>query len=151
MKKFFMFIVVVMACIINANAQLNVTSVIKDKPQKIMTLQMAYSSFNKDSVLGYYIIMQTSNRFDKSTLLCLGEDDESAIQTLNDLKNLIEEGIASVEITQGNEKITLMYRNELGVKQLILKSNKNAGQSWLTLNQIEKMITWFNNKENTTE
>lgn len=151
MKKFFMFIVVVMACVINANAQLNVTSVIKDKPQKIMTLQMAYSSFNKDSVLGYYIIMQTSNRFDKSTLLCLGEDDESAIQTLNDLKNLIEEGIASVEITQGNEKITLMYRNELGVKQLILKSNKNAGQSWLTLNQIEKMITWFNNKENTTE
>lgn len=150
MKKFFMFVIVVMACVINANAQLNVTSVMKDKPQKIMTLVVGYSSFNKSSNLGYYVVMNTDNRFDKPTIFILGDDEKSAKLTLLDLEKIIKEKVAFVEVEQFGDKFTLMY-NDFASRPLVIKMRGNAGKSWMSLNQIEKMYNWLDNEEKTIE
>lgn len=142
MKKI-IFIITFTLVAISANAQLNVKSVTKEKPKQIMSLQMAYSALYKFED-GYVIAMNTNNKFDKhQTLILLGDSLESALQTSKDLKEIIDTETALVEVSQGGYDLTLSYQNNLGVKQLYVKQSGNAGFSWLTLKQIEKIIAYF--------
>lgn len=142
MKKI-IFIITFTLVAISANAQLNVKSVTKEKPTQIMSLQMAYSALYKFED-GYVIAMNTNNKFDKhQTLILLGDSLESALQTSKDLKEIIDTETALVEVSQGDYDLTLTYQNNLGVKQLYVKQSGNAGFSWLTLKQIEKIIAYF--------
>lgn len=142
MKKI-IFIITFTLVAISANAQLNVKSVTKEKPKQIMSLQMAYSALYKFED-GYVIAMNTNNKFDKhQTLILLGDSLESALQTSKDLKEIIDTETALVEVSQGGYDLTLTYQNNLGVKQLYVKQSGNAGFSWLTLKQIEKIIAYF--------
>lgn len=141
MKKF-IFILTFIFVAISANAQLNVKSVIKEEPKQIMSLQMAYSWLYETEV-GYVIWLKTDNRFDGFTSVLLGGDAESALQTAKDLKEIIVNEIAIVEVSQIDGNLTLSYHNNLGVRQLYINQSKNAGTSWLTLKQIEKIIAYF--------
>lgn len=144
MKKF-IFILTFIFVAISANAQLNVKSVTKEKPKQIMSLQMSYSSLYKFED-GYLICMNTSNKFDRhQTIILLGDSLQSALQTAKDLKEIIDMEIAMVEVVQGDGygDLSLSYQNHLGVKQLCVREKGNAGMSWLTLKQIEKIISYF--------
>jgi len=145
MKKF-IFILTFIFVAISANAQLNIKSVTKEKPKEIMSLQMAYLYKFEDR---YLICMNTSNKFDRhQTIILLGDSLESALQTAKDLKEIIDMEIAMVEVAQGDGcgDLSLSYQNNLGVKQLCVKQKGNAGMSWLTLRQIEKIISYFESK-----
>lgn len=141
--KRIIFILTFIFIIISANAQLNVKSATKEKPKQIISLQKAHSALYKFEDW-YVIAMNTNNRFDKHlTLILLGDSLESALQTSKDLKEIIDTETAVVEVSQGGYDLTLTYQNNFGVKQLHVKQRGNAGFSRLTLNQIEKVITYF--------
>ena len=141
MKKFFAFVCMVFFAT-SAFAQLNVKSSTKDAPEKVMTLQVAYSEVYH--VDGTYIIrLNTSNRFDKSTYVVLGDDVSSATQTTQDLINLITNKIASTSVEQGGVSLTFLYQNNLGVEQLYIKQKGNAGFSYITLKSLEKLLDYF--------
>ena len=142
MKKFIVIFLALACLCVNTYAQLNVTYLNEKGSEKIITLQLAYSYIEKSST-GYMIWIKTNNRFDKISNIYLGEDVESALQTLNDMKNLIVNEIASVSVSQPGGDIVLFYRNELGVKQLWTKQDGYAGYSWITLAQLEKAIKKF--------
>lgn len=149
MKKF-IFILTFIFVAISANAQLNIKSftkeIPKEIPKEIMSLQMAYLYKFEDR---YLICMNTSNKFDRhQTVILLGDSLESALQTAKDLKEIIDMEIAMVEVSQGDGwgDLSLSYQNNLGVKQLCVRQKGNAGMSWLTLRQIEKIISYFESK-----
>ena len=147
MKKIFVFICLVFITI-SANAQLNVNATIKEEPQKVMTLQFMYSWLYKTDN-GYSIWMVTDNKFDRRyNTIFLGETIENTMATLQDLKTIMEKEISFVEVKQYDGDLALYYVSQLGVKQLWVKQVGNAGKSWVTLGQIEKIIKYFENGVN---
>ena len=132
---------------VSAYAQLNVSSVIEKEPEKIMTLHATYSWLVKTSD-GYVFQANTDNRFDKHySHIFLGETPEGAIQTLTDLKSIMDNKVASVTAEQSTGKFTLQYANQLGTKMIWIKNSVNAGKSWISYQQVNKLLEYFQNLE----
>lgn len=143
MKKIVISLIMVISVMFNANAQLNISGVIEKEPEKLLTLQMSYSWLYNTSG-GYEIWFRTDNKFDRYyTSLTLGEDVDSVLQTLKDLNTIMEKEVAIVTVKQSDGDLTLTYRCELGVKQIWIKQKGNAGQSWITKKQVERLIEYF--------
>ena len=130
----------------DANAQLNIRYQQQQGPQKLKTIIMSQSWLYK-TTYGYEIWMITSNKFDSYNTLFLGETEESALLTLKDLKGLIENKVSGTVVQQYDGDVYLMYRNELGVKQLQIKTKKNAGYSWLSLGNINDLMKYFESEQ----
>ena len=145
MKKLFCFVAFLFALTTMAVAQLNVTSSVETKPEKIKVLQFSYSWLYKTSD-GYQIRANTDNQFDNHyNTIQLGETPEQCVQTLTDLYNLIENQVAAVEVQQDDDKLVITTRNQLGVKQAWFRIvGLNAGKSWVTKNQVSSLIDYFN-------
>lgn len=145
MKKLFCFVAFLFALTTMAVAQLNVTSSVETKPEKIKVLQFSYSWLYKTST-GYQIWANTDNKFDRHyNTLKLGETPAQCVQTLTDLYNLIENQVPAVEVQQGESKLIITTCSQLGVKQAWFRVvGLNAGKSWVTKNQVSSLIEYFN-------
>ena len=111
----------------SAHAQLNVTGGIKDEPVTVCTIRMYYSYLRWSDNLGYYITGETDNRFDSPLVFPLGKDAEGAIQTLNDIKELIENKVALTEVKQNGKNFTLILEKMIGKYYISIKEEGNAG------------------------
>ena len=142
MKKFFLLMVFIAASI-SAHAQLNIKTMVKSEPKKIETIQPAYS-WLYETENGKELWLDTSNKYDRGyTHIFLGDTNEGCIQTITDLLSLIENEIAGTEVEQNGKTLVLMYKSNLGVKQLYVKQSGNAGYSWITENQLRKLLDFF--------
>lgn len=127
-----------------ANAQLNVTAAVKDKPERLMVGQVSYSYLYKTGLGRYEYWARTDNRFDQNyTTLFLGDTPKSAVQTLNDLKSLMENEVAGVSVQQEDGDVILTYAKQFGVKMLWIKQSGQGGRSWISLPLVEKFIAYF--------
>ena len=143
MKKFIVGVVILLFNV-SAYAQLNVSSVVEKKPETVLTLYPAYSWLYKTSC-GYKFCAVTDNRFDEClTTVYLGETPEQAIQTLSDLKGLMDNKIALVTAKQPSGDLSIRYAAQLGAKMLWIKQEGNAGKSWISYNQVERLLKYFN-------
>ena len=90
---------------ISASAQLNVKSK-TESPEKIATAVQSLAILFHSDKLGYILAIGSDNRYDKPGKFLLGEDENGAIQTLQDLLDLcvnIDEQVVTVEPIPGHE------------------------------------------------
>lgn len=129
---------------VNTYAQLNITGAVEKKPEKIMTMQMTYSYLYKLGDGSYEYWAKTDNRFDRNyTSLFLGVSPETVIKTLNDLKYLMDNEVALVNVQQDDGDVTLTYASQLGAKMLWIKQAGQGGRSWISLQMVEKLLEYF--------
>lgn len=128
-------------------AQLNITAVIEEKPEKLLVGQVSYSWLYKTGTGNYEYWARTDNQFDKHcTSLFLGNTPQTAVQTLKDLLSLMDNNVAIVNVQQVDGDISLQYASQLGVKMLWMKQDGQGGKSWISYPIVEKFIKYF--KEN---
>ncbi len=138
MKKFFTFICFLFVTICSF-AQLNVVGEFNDN-KKICTIRTSYSYLyqTKD---GYEFVSKTTNRYDNRFYLFLGEDIESAIQTSQDLIDLLDnEEFENAIITNKDENCTIGKVKMLGQPYYLLTDSKHAGSCNLTKGELKKII-----------
>ena len=127
-----------------AYAQLNITAAVEKEPERLLVGQMSYSYLYKTGLGNYEFWAKTDNQFDKNyTSLFLGNTPQSAIQTLNDLKSLMEKEVAAVQVQQEDGDVILTFKKQLGVRMLWIKQEGQAGKSWISLPIVEKTIKYF--------
>lgn len=146
MKRIAIVLAILCSCIIchNAHAQLNITAAVEQKPERLLTGHIAYSYLYKTSSGNYEYWANTDNQFDTNyTTLFLGDSPESAILTLKDLKSLMEKEVAGVSVQQEGGNVFLVYQKQLGTKMLWIKQDGRAGKSWISLQLVEKFISYF--------
>ena len=144
MKKSIFIVAILLGICGIAKAQLNVSSVTEKGPERLLVGQVSYSYLYKVGN-SYEYWANTDNRYDETyTTLYLGDTVESAISTLNDLKSLMENEVAAVTVQQPDGKLIITYQKILGVRQLWLKQEGNAGRSWISLKLVNKFIDYFN-------
>ena len=134
------------SCILSqkANAQLNITAAVEQKPEKLLIGQISYSWLYKTGLGNYEYWARTDNQFDKNyTTLFLGNTPESAILTLKDLKLLMAKEVAGVLVQQEGGDVILTYQKQFGIKTLWIKQDGQAGRSWISLPLVEKFIAFF--------
>ena len=147
MKKvlFFLFLVTTLSCL-KANAQLNITAAVEKKPERLLVGQVAYSYLYKTSEGNYEYWANTDNQFDERTChLFLGNTPETAIQTLKDLRSLMEKEVAGVTVQQEDGNVVLVFQKQLGVRMLWIKHDGLAGKSWISLPMVDRFIKYFEN------
>lgn len=147
MRKFIIFL---LAFIISSmfapysKAQLNITASVEKKPEKVMTMVLAYSYVYQLGNGAYEFWAKTDNQFDNGfTTLFLGDSPETVLQTLKDLRYLMDNEIAAVNVQQERGDIVITYANQLGEKILWLNQDGKAGRSWISKQQVNKLITYF--------
>ena len=124
-------------------AQLN----IKGQNAKIETISTARTGFITLKCQGnvYYIGTTTTNRFDDPFILYIGEDKDSAIQTLKDLINLcgnMEENTSLIIDNGGREcRIT---PGAMGT--LYFHSDYHAGFASATKQELTKFLKALNSR-----
>lgn len=146
MKKKAIILALLSFCLISqkANAQLNVTAAVEQKPERLLVGQISYSYLYKSSMGDYEYWARTDNQFDRNyTTLFLGNTPESAVLTLKDLKALMEKEVAGVLVQQEDGNVILTYQKQLGMKMLWIKQDGQAGRSWISLPLVEKFISYF--------
>ncbi len=135
-----------------ANAQLNVKHTIQDAPKVLVNVPMDNKSIEVHGDL-YYLKMISTNRFDDRALcLTLGRSVEQCLQTLNDLKGLVDNKTAMVEV--GDNKfgdLTIEYGSVgIGERGLWFSQRGCAGKSFMHRGTIDKMIAKLQESEPTT-
>ncbi len=127
-----------------ANAQLNITAAVENKPEKLLVGQISYSYLYLTGTGNYEYWAKTDNQFDTHyTTLFLGNSPETAIKTLNDLKALMENEVAGVNVQQEDGDVILTYHKQLGVRMLWIKQSGQGGKSWISLPIVEKFIQFL--------
>lgn len=130
------------------NAQLNVTSQLNEKPERLMVIRMSYSWLYKTSE-GYAIYIRTSNQFDEYYMsINLGTDVKGITATCNDLISLIKNNVAAVTVEQGNGNLRITTHKIVGKTYLNIEQDGLAGESNITEQEINKVIEYFKDKEN---
>lgn len=130
-------------------AQLDI-EVESNKIETVGTIRLSYSRLVAQGTT-YYLMISTTNQFDKGTLFCLGKTAESSIKTAQDMISLIDriEIDAPVEVRDAlGEKATLFKKKMIGKPYLIIKMEKCAGNSNITPKELEKVITLIKKHEN---
>lgn len=127
----------------DANAQLNITNQIQNSPQKLMTIRMGYSYLYRSSNGWYCISLLTDNKFDKGMDLWLGKNEQSAYMTVKDLKGLLDKHVAMTSVQQPTGKLDIFYQSQMGVGNLWMQSENNVGKSYLTDEDVNKLIKFF--------
>ena len=143
MKKFVLLVAVCLAAI-PAFAQLNVKASVKSKT--IATFRMGVISVDFGSS-GYKLVLVTDNQFDKPGIFYLGQDQESATKTVDDMIAILEEAdtdaAVSAECGPGQECM-LTVRKQLGVPVLWYKFQGCAGRQGLSMDELKKVRAAIN-------
>ena len=128
----------------NLHAQLNITQTVEVKPERILTMQATYSYLYKLGDGSYEYWARTDNSFDTSyTTLYLGNSTESVLKTLNDLKYLMDNEVAAVNVQQVDGDVVLTFAKQLGAKMLWIKQSGQGGRSWISMAMVKKLIEYF--------
>ena len=145
MKKIILFLLVVF--ISNTIfAQLNITSR-NSQPEKVMSIRPGYSQLYyeiEESDTLYYFSINTDNRFDNPIYFAIGYGKNSAIQSVEDLIEIVEKGnenneTISVPGMYTDDKIYISSAAILGIKGLILTQRGHAGVSNLNLGELRRV------------
>lgn len=151
MKRILLSFVAVLSLFVlceETKAQLNITAAIEKQPERLLVGQMSYSWLYKTGTGNYEYWANTDNDFDTHyTTLFLGNDYETAILTLKDLKSLMEKEVAAVNVKQESGDVVLTYAKQLGIKMLWIKQTGQGGKSWISLPMVEKFIKYFEEKQ----
>ena len=88
-----------------------------------------------------YFVLPSSNQFDDPFLFMLGKTAESAIETLDDLVQLVTEGEvgSSVDVEQGSKTVTILVDRQLGVRVLYFSAPGVAGSVSTSKGELERM------------
>ena len=135
-----------------ANAQLNVKHTIQDAPKVLVNVPMDNKSIEVHGDL-YYLKMISTNRFDDRALcLTLGRSVEQCLRTLNDLKGLVDNKTAMVEVGDNTfGDLTIEYGSVgIGERGLWFSQRGCAGKSFMHRGTIDKMIAKLQESEPTT-
>ncbi len=131
-----------MFCCFASYAQLNVQSE-NESFKRIGTLRSTYAYVYAQGTT-YYLGIRTSNQFDNGTFFALGETAESSILTAQDLIKATEtmEEKASLKVmdAEGTEAF-IMKKTMLGKPYIVIKMSGEAGESNITVPELEKAIT----------
>ena len=120
-----------------ANAQIQKTGSVKT--ETIASVRMGFVSLRK-SEGRYYISFSTTNQFDDKILLKLGDNKESAIQSLNDLIDILDS-------LQGNaiQYIDNGYGRELRLWKLMgalyISADGYAGDANTSKGELKKFLS----------
>lgn len=157
MKRLF---VALMLCLISIMSfgQLNIQTAEDYAGYKVVCQVKTYG-FNSGEIrfapnTGYYLIGSTDNQFEKSgASIFLGETKENMLQSINDLKNLQENGtIGQTYILPGlnGKKTEAFIITNLGFRTLYIKTEFVAGKSSAAgclLYKLDKYIKLINEFE----
>lgn len=138
MKKLSVFICLLFVTICSF-AQLNVMGEFKNN-EKIATIRAACSYLYQTSS-GYEFVAKTDNMFDNLFYFFLGENVEEAIQTTNDLLNLVENKDFENAIVTNKDKQCHIYKlNILGRSCLVFNDDDYAGDANISKSELKKII-----------
>lgn len=118
------------------HAQLNVTRKV-EKMEKLSSARLGLVSLNRQGDL-FYIGLPTTNQYDDPFILYLGDGQESAMKTLEDLIGLhstIEKG-SPIVIKNGKHECTISK----GVGTLNLNQEGFAGYGELAKTELQKFL-----------
>lgn len=113
MKKIVIFIIAIIMIPMMADAQ--ITKKRTSTTETIVSLRMGNMNLKKSGTT-YFLAMGTDNQFDDYMLLILGDDTESAVQSLNDMIEICETITAqdNVVIDNGYGRELRIYKGVMG-------------------------------------
>lgn len=138
MKKMILAALAALVCV-SAAAQLNV----KKKQAAIETIATlrtgAVRLIARDSLI--CVSLPSDNQFDGPQVFYLGKGVDSAIETLDDLVQLVQEGEvgSSVEVDQAGKTVTVRVGKQVGVRVLYFNFPMQAGSVSTSKGELEKM------------
>ena len=143
MKKIIICTILCMLCAVS-NAQLVVKYESTDKTEKVCSVRPTYSHVLYNTELGYTLFINSSNRFDDPFSISLGEDKETAIETLNLLIN-VGENSNKISANSSNELLNIRGESYMGIKAIFISGNKHAGDCSLNVSELKKVVTKVQN------
>ena len=138
MKKFLSFWAIVMIAL-PLSAQLKQTS--KVKVTTLATIRMGVITVAQ-SEKGISMSLTTNNRFDNPGFFFLGETKESALASIDDLIQLLDESTEGEAITvesSPGEQCQLIPQKQLGLKTIYFKFDGCAGMQNMSKAEFEKV------------
>ena len=137
MRKFILLFIGILFCVVNCNAQLTIKSTSNKQYTRVGTVRPTYSYIYTDGEI-YDLIIDSSNRFDKSYIISLGDKD-SAIETLNILINIGES--ESIVIAENNKiELSIYGKKAFGISAIFIKGKTYAGDCSLNVSELKKAI-----------
>jgi hypothetical protein len=120
-----------------ADAQIQKTGTFKTTT--LASVRMGFVNLKLSGDGTYYLAMKTTNQFDDYMILKLGENKESAIQSLNDLVGIFDSlnGEASQYIQNGYGRELRLWKLMGG---LYLSSDGYAGDANIGKGELKKFI-----------
>ena len=138
MKKILLTLAVVLMAL-PLSAQLKTTG--KNSFKTLGTVRMGVVLVTQGDA-GIAMGVNTNNRFDNPGFFFLGGDKESALQTVKDLIDVLENGeegdMITVECAPGH-KCDLIPKKQLGIKTLFFYFDDCAGYQNMTRQELEKI------------
>lgn len=146
MKRLFTCILLCAFCTI-CWGQLNIKSSYDGSKTKSCHLNVNNCLLNYNPEIGFFITSKTSNQFDKHAIFFVGDDKESALNTINDIIGIFdnEEKDFSVSVEMGGRDHILTLGKQMGTYCLWIKSDGCAGRWWLIRKNLEKGKKWIEN------
>ncbi len=138
MRRFLLFLAVLFTCV-SASAQLNVKGA-STSPESLATAPSSRAGLAFHGDRGYFMMLLSSNRFDKAALFKLGDSRDEAVKTLEDLRGLcgsIGDQVLTVEAWEG-KTCTIAAAERSG--WISVKFKQHAGFCELRDKDIDKFI-----------
>lgn len=120
-----------------ADAQIQKTGTLKTKTLSSVRMGVVNLKLNENGT--YYLAMKTTNQFDDYMILKLGENKESAIQSLNDLLDIFDslKGESTQYIQNGYGRELRLWK-VMGA--LYMSSDGYAGDANIGKGELKKFI-----------
>ena len=137
MKKIVMIVISMMILLPNAlNAQIKKTG--SFKAETIASVRMGVVNLRKAEG-DFYLAMQTTNQFDDAMILKLGDTKESALQSLNDLVDIME-SLQGSEMQQIDNGYGTNFRLWKDLGTLYFSADGYAGNGNIAKFELKKFI-----------
>ncbi|MBR1576860.1 MAG: hypothetical protein IJ654_10510 [Bacteroidales bacterium] len=138
MKKIALAAIAAFVCV-SAAAQLNVKNARK-ATETITAIRTGFVRLCAAEKFIYFTL-PSSNQFDGSQMFVLGKDKESALATLDDLIELVQQGEigSSIEASNGPETCMIRVDKQLGVRVLYFDFPGCAGYCNTSKGEMEKL------------
>ena len=137
MKKIIFILVAFIALTIQAQAQLTITSQDESVTEKVGTIRLSYASLYYNTEDGYFLLVNSSNRFDHDYCVNLGVDKDLATETLNTLIS-IGENKSNISAKNGNLDLYIYGDSFLGINAIFVKAKGYAGNFSLNVSELKK-------------
>jgi hypothetical protein len=136
MKKILLMVIALMTLVPMADAQIKKTG--ETKTETISSLRTGVVSLKLSKGM-YYLTLRTTKQFDDPMILKLGDSKESAIQSLNDLIDILDslQGNATQYIDNGFGKEFRLFKM---MGALYIDADGYAGNGNISKGELNKLI-----------